>query len=172
MSITLSQWTEAQKYNTGFGIPLNDEYPLSTYQPISSQQLDILAAQYYIKKDLSIPEITDLQSKLLEYDSEENIFTFNELFPTKYHFAQSVANNSGFVFNNFDLESFPNKKYYLMSIFQEQLLDKEYSKQKAINKYYTNDELIAFCKKIENESIMPKQYLQYYVVNNEGLMYT
>lgn len=171
MSNNLAKWTETQKYNTGFGVALNDKYPLSTYQPICSQQLDVLIAQYYIKKDLTPSEIIKLQEKLFEYDENEIAFTFNELYPTKYHFAQKIADESGFFKDNFNLDAYPGQKYYYMSIFQKSLLDEEYINQKAINQYYSVDKLKAFCKRLESQAIMPKPYLNYFEITEEGVVY-
>lgn len=171
MSTNLTEWTETQKYNTGIGVALDEKYPLSTYKPISSQQLDILTAQYYIKKNLDASELANLQSKLFEYDENESAFTFNELFPSKYHFAQKIADKSGFFKNNFNLDAYPGQKYYYMSIFQEAMLDKEYLNQKSINKYYSEDDLSNFCKKIESQAIMPKEYLNYFEITEDGVIY-
>ena len=168
--VTFEEWLTSAIDMSGKGISSDETYPLSTYNPISKEYIDMLRSHYEIHKNtLSsyskvheslckiLPKINDALSKPLRFD---------ERYPDRNYFEQAVANATQLHFN--DLEVYPGITYHMMDDEQINTIKAEYDHQHQTNNYYFEKDLETFADKIKDANEIPYnlQYTLYYDPKN------
>lgn len=160
---TLNNWLTYIQNECGFGSSSNDDYPLSSYLPISKQQIEIIK-NYYLRLsknkmsyDMLLSKIEDLTTDL--YSLEDNKgYTFLEKYPSVALFRQAIANTSGFLYDN-TLEIYPNKTYYMAFESQKKLIDDTYDILSKNDKSYSETKFLSLTSNIVLLSPIPLDLL-------------
>jgi len=147
---TIEDWIIEIKNLIGLGVSDDDMYPLSTYSPINSAQIEIIK-NYYFTSHTSIFSIEDFHQKIQQILNRINSvsnqpYSFNEKYPEFEYFEQAVCNRSQFANDNVEL--YPNIEYHPMSNEQSELIKDEYDKQSKLNRPYLDSDLTSFAANI------------------------
>lgn len=171
--VTFEEWLTSAMDMSGKGISSDETYPLSTYNPISKEYIDMLQSHYDIHKDTlsSYSKVLESLRKILPKIDEalSKPLRFNERYPDRNYFEQTVANATQLHFN--DLEVYPGITYHMMDDEQINAIKTEYDRQHQANNYYFEKDLDTFADKIKDANEIPYnlQYTLYYDAENDTL---
>lgn len=168
MSIDTYTILESFPESLHYGMSPDPKYPLSSYQPITEYQRDLVNTFKQLHQHDKVIHIAPLSYKL-EQSLNEYPYRFNDRFPNIDYFYQYMLNQAALY--DPDYELLPDKVSHLINESQTELIKATYPKYQASNPTMPSlnefKELVHQLHELYDE---PETMLDNYIMSNNELI--